>query len=233
MNDVGIIRTGGVCALLGVAAGLAGAVVGAAHGLGGQEIPLVTSADFTTLVEKQTPYLIREWLFLVYAIFAVGEGIGLYYLTRPAKSIALWALVAFSAGILIGIAQDAVMVAFVRQLPTDYAAANAAAHLTLEPLARMIGALVAVQQSVSNVLLGVGGARYSTAILRDRLASRWFGAFGMVAASASVFMGFVTAAAPHLRGLQSFAEHAFGLVVLWDLWAGVVLLRFRAAEPTK
>ena len=74
-----------------MAAALAGAVVGAVHGLGGQEIPLGNSTDFLSLVEKQSGYLAREWLFLTYAVFAAGEGIGLYYLTRPAGSIAVCA----------------------------------------------------------------------------------------------------------------------------------------------
>ena len=229
MGDVQVIRAGGVCALLGVSAGVAGAVVGGAHGLGGQEIPLVTSADFLTLVRQQPHYLLREWLFLAYAIFAVGEGIGLYYLTRRTNAVALWALVAFSAGILVGIVQDATSVAFVRQFPADYAHADATTRLTLEPLARMVGATIAVQQSVANLLLGIGGALYSVAVLRGRTASRWFGIVGLIAALASVLMGIVTAAAPRLTSLRGFAEHAFGFVVLWDLWAGFIMLRFRPA----
>lgn len=46
MDSTSIVRVGGVCALLGVAAGLVGSAVGALHGLGGQEIPLGNSADF-------------------------------------------------------------------------------------------------------------------------------------------------------------------------------------------
>lgn len=117
---------------------MAGAVVGAVHGLGGQGIPLGNSADFLSLAQQQSGYLLREWLFLAYAIFAVGEGVGLYHLTRPARSIALWALVAWSAGILTGVVQDAAMVAFVRQFPADYAAADAPTRLVLEPVARTV-----------------------------------------------------------------------------------------------
>src|ERR671913_269235 len=102
-----IVRVGGACALLGVAAGLAGAVVGAVYGLGGQEIPLRSDGDFRALMQNHTGYVAREWLFLVYAIFATGEGIGLYYLTRQARSLSLWAVVAFSVAIVIGIVQDA------------------------------------------------------------------------------------------------------------------------------
>src|SRR3990172_454436 len=152
MNNATIVRVGGACALLGVSAGLAGALVGAVHSLGGQEIPLRDPADFLSLVQRGPSYLVREWLFLAYAVFAVGEGVGLYYLTRPARSIALWALVAFSAGILIGIVQDAAVVAFVRQFPSDYAAADAMTRRALEPLARTVVAIIDVQQAVANVL---------------------------------------------------------------------------------
>src|SRR5687767_14804130 len=136
INDAPIVRAGGVCALLGVSAGLAGAVVGAVYGLGGQEIPLADNAGFLSLVEKQPGYVLREWLFLVYAIFGVGEGVGLYYLTRRAANVALWGLVAFSAGVLIAVVQDAAVVALVRQFPTDYAAADDTTRLALEPMAR-------------------------------------------------------------------------------------------------
>ena len=232
VDDVRVIRAGGICALLGVSAGLAGAVVGAVNGLGGQEVPLVTSTDFLTLVSQQRPYILREWLFLIYAIFAVGEGIGLYFLTRRTNVIALWALVAFSAGILIGVVQDATSVALVRQFPTDYALADATARQTLEPIARMVGATIAVQQSIANLLLGIGAALYSAAVLRGRTASRWFGIVGFTGAAASVLFGIVTATAPRLAALQAFAEHAFGFVVLWDLWAGLIMLRFHPAITT-
>ncbi len=227
MNNAAVIKAGGVCTLLGVSAGLAGAVVGAVHGLGGQEIPVGTSADFLPLVQKQSAYLAREWLFLAYAVFVVGEGVGLYYLTRAARSIALWGLVAFSTGIFIGIVQDAAAVAFVHQFATDYGTADAATRLALEPLGRTIVAIISVQQAVANVLLGVGVALYSISILRTGVAWRGFGLVGIMAAAASVFFGVVTAAAPRLEAYQVPAEHAFGLAVLWDLWAGLVMLQFR------
>ena len=227
MNDAVVVKVGGACTLLGASAGLAGAVVGAVHGLGGQEIPLVTSADVLSFVDRQSAYLAREWLFLAYAVFAVGEGVGLYYLTRPARSIALWALVSFSAGILIGIVQDAAAVAFVRQFPTDYGAADAATRLALQPLGRTVMAIISVQQAVANVLLGVGGGLYSVAILRTGVASKGFGFLGVVAAGASVFFGVVTAAAPRFDEFQLLAERAFGFVVLWDLLAAMVMLGFR------
>jgi hypothetical protein len=227
MNATLAIRVGGACALLGVFAGLAGAVVGAIHGLGGQEIPLQGSTDFATLVQKQSAYLLREWLFLAYAVFVVGESVGLYYLTRSAKSLSLWGLVAFSTGILVGIVQDAALVAFVRQFPIDYAAADTAARPTLEALGRMVGAIVSVQQAVANVLLGLGVALYSFAVLRTGVASKWFGLVGVIAAAASVGFGIVTAAAPRLIEFQLLAEQLFGVAVLWDLWAGVVMLGAR------
>ena len=84
--------------MLGVSAAFGGTAVGVAYGLGGQEIPLANGADLLALAHAQASYLIREWLFLLYAILVVAEGVGLYYLTRPAGSIALWALVAWEIG---------------------------------------------------------------------------------------------------------------------------------------
>lgn len=228
VNTASMVKTGGACALVGVACGLLGSAIGAVHALGGQEIAVSDSQELFRLVREQTPYVFREWLFLAYAIFVVGEGVGLYFLTRGAGSLALWALAVWFPGIIIGIVQDATLVAFVHQFPTDYAAADAATRATLEPLARMVVAMVGVQQSVANVLLGLGVALYSVAVLRTRVATRWFALLGLVAAAASVFYALVTVAAPRLDDLQPLAEQVFGFAVLWDLWAGLIMLRFRA-----
>jgi hypothetical protein len=229
MDSTSIVRVGGVCALLGVAAGLVGSAVGAVHGLGGQEIPLGNSADFLSLTHNQGSYLAREWFFLLYAIFAVGEGVGLYYLTRPAGSLALWALVAWSVAIVIGIVQDAALVAFVQQFPTEYAGADETTRLALEPLARTLSTLIGVQQSVANALLGISVTLYSVAILRTGVVSRWFGAFGFASAAASLSFAVVTAFA--LASFRTGVEHAFGLVVAWDAWAGIVMLHWRKLKP--
>ena len=138
------------------------------------------------LVENQSASYVREWLFLGYAAFVLGEGLGLYYLTRPVGSMALWALVVFSAGILVGIVQDAALVAFVGQFPTDYAGADTTTRSALEPVARTFGAIIGVQQAVANILLGFGVALYALAVLRTGVASRWFGLFGLASAAASV-----------------------------------------------
>lgn len=229
MSDTAVVKAGGACALAGVLCGLAGSVVGAIHGLGGQEIDVHGSDELLRLVQEQAHYLVREWLFLAYVVFAVGEGVGLYFLTRGAGSLALWAFVAYFAGALTGIVQDATIVAFVHQFPTDYAAADAATRVTLEPLARMVVAMVGVQQSVANVLLGIGVALYSIAIFRTRVATKWFALLGLLSAAACVFYALVTASAPHLAGLQPLAEHLFGFAVFWDLWAGIIMLGFRAS----
>lgn len=73
MNTTAMVKTGGVCALVGVACGLLGSAVGAVHGLGGQEIAVSDSQELFRLVREQAAYIFREWLFLAYAIFVVGE----------------------------------------------------------------------------------------------------------------------------------------------------------------
>jgi hypothetical protein len=160
-----------------------------------------------------------------------GRALGLYYLTRPVGSMALWALVAFSAGILVGIVQDAAVVAFVGQFPTDYAGADTTTRSALEPIARTFGAIIGVQQAVANILLGFGVALYALAVLRTGVASRRFGLFGLVSAAVSVLFGIVTATAPRFTDFGPLAEQLFGFVVLWDLWAAFVMLRIRQDTP--
>jgi len=232
-DDISVVKVGGVCALLGACAGIIGSVVGAVYGLGGQQIPVGDGAELLRLAQLQPHYVTREWLFLAYAVFATGEGVGLYYLTRRSSNIALWALVAWFTGIVVGIVQDAIVVAFVHRFPADYAAANAATRVILEPLARNVLAIVDVQQSVANVLLSIGVALYSVSILRTRTAIIGFGLFGIPAAAAGVFYALVIVSGPQLAGLQPLAEQIFGLVVLWDIWAGIVMLRARRRDAVR
>jgi hypothetical protein len=140
-------------------------------------------------------------------------------------------MIVFSAGIFVGIVQDAAVVAFVRQFPIDYAGADTTTRLALEPLARTVGAIIGVQQTVANTLLGFGGALYSLAVLRTGVASRWFGGFGLVAAAAGVAFAVVTATAPHFCEFEPIAEQLFGFVVFWDLWAAIVMLRVGDGTP--
>ena len=145
--------------------------------------------------------------------------------------MALWALVVFSAGILVGIVQDAAIVAFVGQFPTDYAGANPTTRSALEPMARTFGAIIGVQQATANILLGFGVALYALTVLRTGVASKSFGVFGFASAAASVLFGIVTATAPRFSDFEPLAEQLFGFVVLWDLWAAFVMLRIREATP--
>ena len=230
-DDVGVVKVGGVCALLGAGAGIIGSVVGVAYGLGGQQIPVSDGVELLRLTQLQAHYATREWLFLAYAVFATGEGVGLYYLTRRSRNLALWALVAWLTGAVVGIVQDAIVVAFVHRFPADYAAADTATRVILEPLARNVLAIVDVQQSVANFMLGIGVALYSVASLRLRAAPIGFGLFGIPAAAAGVLDALVIASRRQLAGLQPLAEQLFGLVVLWDIWAGIVMLRARRSVP--
>lgn len=232
-DDVGVIRIGGVCALLGACAGIIGSVVGAAYGLGGQQIPVGGGVDLLRLTQLQAHYVTREWLFLAYAVFATGEGVGLYYLTRRSSNFALWALVAWFTGAVVGIVQDAIVVAFVHRFPADYAAADAPTRVLLEPLARNVLAVVDVQQSVANLLLGIGVALYSVASLRTRTAPIGFALFGITAAAAGVLYALVITSGQQLAGLQPLAEQVFGLVVVWDVWAGIVMLRARRRDGVR
>lgn len=220
------IRIAGGCTLLGVAAGIAGSVVSGIGGLGGQEIPLLSASDAMTLAQRRTAYVAREWLFLFYAVLAVGQGVGLYLLTRGTGQLALWAGAAFFAGIGVGIVQDAAVVGFIAQFPIEYVAADGAVRAGLESQGRIALAMILAAQTIANLLLGVGVALFAAALLRRRNVSAAFGVAGCVAAAAAIFYG-VVVATPPLAEYRAAAEQVFGLVVLWDLWAGVVMIGYR------
>ena len=65
-------RIAGVCALATAVCAVAGSAVGILKGLGGQNLPVATHDQLAFLAEMRVPFLIREWLFLLLAIFGGG-----------------------------------------------------------------------------------------------------------------------------------------------------------------
>jgi hypothetical protein len=226
-----VIRAAGVSALLGASAAIIGSIVGATHGLGGQEIPAADGSQLARLVQLQRHYAAREWMFLAYAVLAIPEGVGLYVLTRRARRSALWALAMWIAGSLVGVVQDAAVVRFVVRWPLDYAAADAATRPVLERLARETLDAVSLQQSVANLLLSVSVVLYCRAIQRTAAAPAAFAGWGYVSAAAGIFYAAVAVAGPNGAAWHAWAERAFGLVVMWDMWAAFVLLGAASWPP--
>ncbi len=228
MNHLSIFKVAGILALLTAAAEIAGAAIGAANGLGGQNLPLGSEAELLALARNREAYLWREWLYLLVAIFALGEGLGLYYLVRRTGGIAVWALGAWSVGLIIGIVEDAMVVALVDQFSIDYAAADESSRGALAVSAKTYDAIIRLQQFVANALgSGVGLGLFAIAGLRTARLPRWLAVVGLVAAVGVGWVFGIVNVFDRSAETVAMYENAFALLVVWDIGIGVTLLRYR------
>ena len=228
-NEQGIFRVSGASALLGAAAAIAGAAVGAIHQLGGQNLPLGGNKELLFLAANRQPYVLRESLYLLVAIFAVGEGVGLYVLLRRAGSVVGWAIVAWMLGLCIGIVEDGIVLGVVSRLGADYAQAAPPAQAGILAVSPTIDMIIRVQQFTANALSsGVGLLLFALGGLKTKLLPGWLTAIGL-AASILVGWGYglVSLTGAGGQGALMATESAFGLLVVWDVAVGIILLRRR------
>src|SRR5262249_17734224 len=134
------------------------------------------------LYERQAGYLTRETLFLLYPIFGLAEGFGLYLLLRRAGAFVGGALAAWLSGLVIGIATDVLTITVVAQLAPEYASAGEAGRPALEALARVLDSYIGLMQIVCEALVCVGLSLFALAVLRTGVAPRWLGWVGLAAA---------------------------------------------------
>src|SRR5262245_22493161 len=99
MSDRVLLKACGTCALLGAAALIGGSVVSAYFGLGGENLPCRDGEQLLFLYDRRAGYLTRETLFLLYAIFALPEGFGVYLLLRRGGPFVRGALIAWLSGL--------------------------------------------------------------------------------------------------------------------------------------
>ncbi len=218
------LRVAGVCVLATAFCAVAGAVVSLSFGLGGQNLPVATREQLVLLAENRVPFLIREWFYLFVAVFAVGEGLGLYFLLRSSP-LAIWALVAWILGLSIGIVEDAAVIALIEQVARMYPVATEASRDSMFFAARLAFETIKIQQFVANILCsGVGLFLFGVVGLRSKVIPRRLCIIGVLAAVTTGWcFGFCNVVLDSDQGVVLF-ENGFALLVIWDLAVGILLL---------
>ncbi len=216
-------RIAGICAIATAFCAVAGTAVGVSYGLGGQNLPVATYDQLAFLAEMRVPFLIREWLFLLLAIFGVGEGLGLYFLLRRSP-LAIWALIAWMIGLTIGIVEDAAVIAVINQAASiDPGASDAVRDCVLVTTATAVES-IKVQQFVSLLLCAtVGYCVFSIVGYRSRKLPLWLYIVGIVGGVTTGCFGFCNAV-PGLDHLVAPLENGFALLIVWDAAIGILLL---------
>ena len=220
------LRCGGACAIATACCAIAGATVGILNGLGGQDLSADSLEHLAYLDSHQSAYLMREWLFLLLAVFAIGEGIGLLFFLKKSPWT-IWAFVAWTVGLSVGIVEDCAVIAIVNRAPALHLAAQdttlLATSIELES--------IKVQQFVSLLISSTFACTlFSIEGYRQRVFSLWLCVVGVLSGLAIAAYGLCNIFAS-LEIFQPLFENGFSLMVVWDAWVGVTLLSHRTQSP--
>lgn len=216
-------KIGGVFALATAGCALVGAGVGAAFGLGGQNLPVGTYEQLQFLAENRTPFLIREWLYLWLAVFGMGEGLGLYYLLRESP-LAIWTLIAWIVGLAIGVVEDAAVIAIVNQVAAASFDSSAGLNDAFVFTAGLAFETIKTQQFVSILLCStLGYCLFSIIGYRAGKLPLWLCIVGILGGVTTGLFGFCNVV-PSFEQTAAILENGFGLLVVWDIGIGILLL---------
>lgn len=215
-------RIAGVCAIATVVCAVAGAAVSVSFGLGGQNLPVATHEQLAQLVDNRGPFLIREWLYLFLAVFALGEGVGLYFLLRKSR-LAMWALLAWVVGLVIGIVEDSAVIALVNQVSSIYPEATDGLRESMLFTVGVAFETIKVQQFVAIILCStVSYCVFSIVGYRARLMPLWLCVVGVLSGVTTGCFTFCNVA-PGFEHVQPMFENGFVLMVIWDFAVGMLL----------
>ncbi len=218
------LRIAGVCAIATALCEVAGTAIGEVYGLGGQNLPVATHEELGLLAESSLPFLLREWFYLFVAIFAIGEGLGLYFLMRN-SSLALWAVIAWIVGLMVGIVEDAAVIGLINHVVSVYPVATETSRESMLFATGLSFETIKIQQFISLLLsVGVGGLLFSVVGWRSRALPRWLCIVGILAAVTTGWCFGLCNVVLDSEDAALLFENGFALVVIWDLTVGIVLL---------
>ncbi|MEM8679647.1 MAG: hypothetical protein AAGF97_09880, partial [Planctomycetota bacterium] len=156
-------------------------------------------------------------------VFALGEGWGLYLLLRE-STLAIWALITWMAGVVVGIVEDAAVIGLIQQVAETYPSANPAQRDALRMAAGGAFETIKVQQCVSVILCStMAYCIFSMVGYRLRRIPLWLCIVGVLSGiTTGLFtLGHVL---PGLQPMQPLLENGYTFMVIWDFSVGVLLL---------
>ncbi len=157
------------------------------------------------------------------AVFALGEGLGLYFLLRKSP-LALWALIAWIVGLTIGIVEDSAVIAIINQVSHSYPQASDDLRDSMLFTTGVAFETIKIQQFVSILLCcTISYSVFSVVGYLARQIPLWMCVVGILAGVTIGGYAFCNIT-PGFDRIQPLFENGFTLMVIWDFSVGVLLL---------
>jgi hypothetical protein len=218
VRRVGIVRIGGLSAVLSAAAMLAAVVL--------QTVAPSTRAGgfdaFLRSVALDTIYTVGLWFAVAALILSIPAVLAVAHILRYVGNIIWLPTLSYAIGVGLALVEVAVRLGVTYQLAGPFAAATGTEAATLGTVARTLLSMGLVLESIAAILavtIGIGLLSGAILFLSD-LPPRWVGWLGVLLALLAV----IAAAPPFVPGLLKVL--ALGLVV-WFAGLGAWLVRLR------
>lgn len=229
MRNLSLTTVGAVCAILAVAAFVAGSALMASNGV--QLLIPETGTEGIEWIEDVEDagdlFFVGAWSVILVGLLGIVAMLGFYEALREGGPLMIIAPVAGIVGLSLVTISHLVPIALAYELVPAYTDADQAARSTLAATNDTFAMSSQLMNYVGNALgWGVAVPLYAFAILRTRTLPRWIGWLGLLVAVLAGWLGLFAPASGLIEGVTSLGFVAF-FVFMASM--GVALLRRPAA----
>ena len=227
MTSTGLVKVGGVSAILAVVLYIVAAIV---YVVGVGQVDSDDAAKVLLAVnDNRAAYLTSTWLALLGAALLIPTALGFFQALREAAGVLWIAVAAMFTGALLFMATAMIQLGVGYELAPGYVEASDATKPALTVIASTLDAINDVANEIGLILLfGIGVLLFALASLRMSIAPKWVGWLGLI----GVIFAWLSTLEPVVEALGAQNGIAFVISMVWMGVMGVVLLRWREPATT-
>ena len=227
MTNTGLVKVGGVSAILAVVLYIVAAIV---YFAGVGQVDSDDAAKvLLALNDNRAAYLTSTWLALLGAALLIPAALGFFQALRETAAVLWIAVAAMFTGALLVMATAIIQLGVGYELAPGYVEASDATKPALTVIATTLDRINDVANEVGLILLfGIGVLLFALASLRTSIAPKWVGWLGLL----GVIFAWLSALEPVVEALGAQNGIAFVISMVWMGVMGVVLLRWREPATT-
>ena len=227
MANTGLVKVGGVSAILAVVLYIVAAIVYFA-GVGQVDSDGVAQV-LLAVNDNRAAFLTSTWLALLGAALLIPAALGFFQALRETAAVLWIAVAAMFTGALLFMATAIMQLGVGYELAPGYVEASDATKPALTVIASTLDRINDVANEIGLILLfGIGVLLFALAGLRTSIVPKWVGWLGLV----GVIFAWLSALEPVVEALGPQNGIAFVISMVWMGVMGVVLLRRRESATT-